>query len=185
MSSKKKIYTRSGDKGKTSLYGGKRLFKNHLRLNAYGSIDELNSVLGVILSKLNDKRVEEFVNQIQKDLFRIGSYLAGAGITISSLVVRVDEMEEVIDSLQKQLPQVSHFILPEGTESASYLYLSRAIARRAEREIVSLSLAEKVDEKVLMYFNRLSDFLYITARYLNFKAGIKESIWQESTVVKK
>ena len=106
MSSKKKIYTRSGDKGKTSIYGGKRLFKNHLRLNAYGSIDELNSVLGVILSKLNDKRVEEFVNQIQKDLFRIGSYLAGAGITISSLVVRVDEMEEVIDSLQKQLPQV-------------------------------------------------------------------------------
>lgn len=174
------IYTRTGDKGETSLFGGKRVFKNHLRVNAIGLLDELNSLLGVVVSKLQNKKAEESINQIQKDLFLISSYLAGTSISFAILSQRVARMEKVIDSLDKQLTKLSNFILPEGTESAAFLYFARSVARRAERELVALSTKEKVAKEVLIYMNRLSDLLFILARYLNFKAGITETVWKAS-----
>lgn len=174
----KKIYTRSGDKGETSLFGGKRVFKNHLRVNAYGSIDELNSLLGVVVAKIKDKRAEEFINQIQKDLFRLNSHLAGSNINLEVLTQRVKDMEKIIDTLDKEMPNLSNFILPEGTEAATLLFFGRAICRRAERELVALLREETVNERLLAYLNRLSDFLFILARFMNFKAGRTETIWK-------
>ncbi|MBI5452030.1 cob(I)yrinic acid a,c-diamide adenosyltransferase, partial [Candidatus Gottesmanbacteria bacterium] len=172
MLSKVKIYTRTGDKGETSLYGGKRVSKNSIRIEAYGSIDELNSLLGIVSSFLADKRAEGFINQIQKDLFLIGSCLAGAKVSIERLKTRVWEMEKVIDSLDGELPPLSNFILPEGIERATFVYFARAVARRAERKLVALSAKEPVDKRILIYLNRLSDLLFILGRYLNFKSGV-------------
>lgn len=175
---KVKIYTRTGDAGKTSLYGGLRVFKNNLRVNSYGTVDELNSLLGVVLSKLKDKDVSEFINKIQEDLFLIGSNLAGAKTDLSILNLRVTEMENMIDWADEKLPELKNFILPSGVESASLLFYSRAVARRCERLLVELNQKESIDEKVLIYFNRVSDLLFELARYLNFKSGIKETIWR-------
>jgi len=173
-----KIYTRTGDDGQTSLFGGIRVPKNDLRIQAYGSIDELNSLLGIVLSKLADRRAEEFINQIQKDLFLIGSHLAYADISTAGLTKRVKEMEKVIDSIDRELPELKNFILPEGTERSALLFFSRAVARRAERKLVALSFQEKVDKQALIYLNRLSDFLFVLGRYLNFKSGITETVWK-------
>lgn len=175
---KVKIYTKTGDKGETSLFGGKRIPKNHGRIETYGAIDELNSLLGIVISKLADGRAEEFINQVQKDLFLISSHLAGSKVNIAGLSYRVKNFEDVIDSLTGELPELNNFILPEGTERAAFLFYARAVVRRVERELVSLSLTEEVDEKVLIYFNRLSDFLFVLARYLNFKSGFTESVWK-------
>lgn len=175
-----KIYTKKGDLGETSLFGGKRVPKNNIRIKAYGSIDELNSLLGIVLAKLQDRRAEEFINQIQKDLFIIGSHLAGSSISIDSLSTRTTDMEKVIDSLDGELPELKNFILPEGTEKSTYLYYARAVARRAERELIELSQQEEVDKKIRIYLNRLSDFLFILARYLNYKSGVTETVWKAS-----
>lgn len=173
-----KIYTRTGDKGKTSLYKGKRVYKDNLRVNAYGSVDELNSLLGLVLAKLKDDRVKEFVEKIQEDLLLTGSYLAGADVSLKSFKKRVSQMEKVIDKLDEELPKLKNFILPQGIEVSCLLYFTRAVARRAEREIVGLSLSAEVDKRVLVYFNRLSDLLFEWARYLNFKSGFSESVWK-------
>ncbi len=173
-----KIYTKTGDFGETSLYGGKRVPKNNLRVSVYGIIDELNSLLGVVLSKKLNKRIDIFINQIQKDLFLIGGYLAGAKVSIGNLSQQVKEMEKLIDSLDEELPRLQNFILPRGSEKSAFLYLARSVARRAERELVSLSKIEKVDEDVLKYMNRLSDLLFIMGRYINYKSGIPEPIWK-------
>ncbi len=173
-----KIYTKTGDRGETSLYGGKRVFKNHIRIKVYGAIDELNSLLGVVLSKPLSSSIGKYINQIQKDLFLISSHLAGSDIPINQLSDRVTEMENTIDTLDKKLSPLKNFILPNGCEQSSYLFLSRAVARRAERDFVELSLTEKVDKRVHIYLNRLSDYLFILARYINFEAGIAETIWK-------
>lgn len=173
-----KIYTKKGDLGETSLFGGRRVPKNNIRIKAYGSIDELNSLLGIVLAKLQDPRAEAFINQIQKDLFVIGSHLAGSSIAIDTLTERTKEMEKVIDSLDEELPALKNFILPEGTEKSTFLYFARAVTRRAERELIELSLQEEVDLKVRIYLNRLSDFLFILARYLNNKSGVTEAVWK-------
>lgn len=175
-----KIYTKTGDRGQTSLYGGKRVPKSHYRVNAYGTIDELNSLLGVVVVKMNDSRVKEFVNQVQKDLFLIGGNLAGAQTKLDELKLRVKEMERIIDWIDGQIPGLKNFVLPGGNESAAFLYLSRAVARRAERELVALLPEEQIDGKILIYMNRLSDLLFMMARYINFKANFKETIWRSS-----
>ncbi|MBI3380184.1 cob(I)yrinic acid a,c-diamide adenosyltransferase [Candidatus Gottesmanbacteria bacterium] len=173
-----KIYTKTGDEGKTSLYGGKRVFKNNLRVNSYGTVDELNSILGVVLSKIKDEKVAEFINKIQEDLFLIGSNLAGAKSDLSVLKTRVVEMEKMIDWADAQLPELKNFILPSGVAGATFLFYARAVARRCERILAELNQKEPVDPKLLVYFNRLSDLLFEMARYLNFKAGVKETIWK-------
>lgn len=175
---KPKIYTKTGDKGQTSLYGGKRVSKSHYRVAAYGTIDELNSLLGVVTAQLKDKRVLDFINLVQNDLFLIGGSLAGARTGLNALTLHVEKMEKVIDWLDGQLPPIKNFILPQGVISASLLYFTRAVARRAERQLVALLPEEQVDEKILIYMNRLSDLLFMMARYINFKAGFKETIWK-------
>lgn len=173
-----KIYTRTGDSGKTSLYKGLRVFKNDTRVNAYGSLDELNSLLGVILSNLKDEKAADFINLIQEDLFSVGASLAGAKTNLSVLETRVNEMEEMIDWLDAKLPELKNFILPGGTREAVLLFYARAVARRCERELVALNQKDSIDKKILIYINRLSDLLFELARYLNFKAGIKETVWK-------
>ena len=173
-----KIYTRTGDSGWTSLFDGKRVSKNDLRIQAYGSIDELNSLLGIVLAKLTDKQASDFIKQIQKDLFLIGSHLAEAGISTAGLTKRVKEMEKLIDSLEIKLPELKNFVLPEGTEKSALLFFSRAVTRRVERKLVALSFQEKVDKQILIYLNRLSDFLFVLGRYLNFKSGVTETVWK-------
>lgn len=173
-----RIYTKTGDSGKTSLYGGVRVFKDDIRVNAYGSIDELNSLLGVALSKIKDGKITHFIGEIQKDLFLIGSSLAGAENNLSILKSRVTEMEKMIDWADNQLSELKNFILPNGAESATFLFYARAIVRRCERLLVELHRKEPVDPKLLIYFNRLSDLLFELARYLNFKSKVKETIWK-------
>lgn len=178
MPSKVKIYTRTGDSGKTSLYGGIRVLKSSIRVSSYGTVDELNSLIGVVLSKLKDEKITKFLGKIQEDLFLIGGSLAGAKTDLSVLKSKVEEMEEMIDWADQKLPELKNFILPSGTETGALLFYSRAVVRRCERLLVELNQHESIDKKVLIYFNRLSDLLFQLARYLNFKSGIKETIWK-------
>ncbi len=173
-----KIYTKTGDSGKTSIYGGVRVFKNDTRVSAYGTVDELNSFLGIVLTKIENEKICAFINDIQKDLFIIGSFLAGAKLDLLILTQRVGEMETMIDWMDEKLPELKNFILPEGVESASFLFYARAVARRCERAIVELNQKEPIDKNVLVYINRLSDLLFEMARYMNFKKGIEETIWK-------
>lgn len=182
---KLKIYTKTGDGGKTSLYGGVRVSKNNTRVDAYGSVDELNSLLGVVLSKTKEKKVYEFIRRIQEDLFLIGSNLAGAKSDLSVIEIRVREMEKMIDWIDGKISELKNFILPSGVEAATYLFYARAVARRCERLIVELHQKEAIDKEILIFFNRLSDLLFEFARYLNFKSGIKEVVWKRNSVTRR
>lgn len=183
-----KIYTRTGDSGKTSLYGGRRVSKNDTRVNAYGTVDELNSAIGVLISFINnhEKEIRDFLSQIQSDLFTIGGYLAGSKQNLRILEKRVSEMEKLIDKLDSKLPEIKNFILPSGIREASFAHLARSITRRAEREVVRLSKPNDVyrkrsrgiDKRVIVYLNRLSDLFFIIARYLNYKSGVNDIIWR-------
>lgn len=188
------VYTRTGDKGKTALYGGKRVSKASTRVDAYGSIDELNSAIGVAIAGIQssnystDKKVqslEQELIRIQNDLFEIGGALAnphstGSGQASSKikLTKRVTDFENTINKLEKDLPPLSNFILPGGGRSGSCLHLSRTVARRAERRIVDLSEKEKVQNEIIIYMNRLSDLLFMFARFVNHKEKIKEIQWK-------
>ena len=176
------IYTRFGDKGKTSLYAGKTVSKASTRVEAYGVIDELNSFLGIVLSKTKDKKIKDELIQIQNDLFEIGASLASPATnkhkTLEKyLKERVLIFEKEIDNLTKKLPELENFILPGGGELGSALHFARTIARRAERRVVELSEKEKVNSQVLIYLNRLSDLLFTYARFINRKENKKETIW--------
>lgn len=175
------IYTKFGDNGKTSLYGGKTVSKGNIRVEAYGNLDELNSFLGIVLKNIKDKKISGEIIKIQSDLFEIGS-------SISSLATnkhkdlsiffkkRVTEFEKEIDVLTNKLPELENFILPGG-KTGSYLHYARTIARRAERRIVVLAEKEKILQEILIYLNRLSDLLFIYARYVNYKEKQKEVVW--------
>lgn len=184
MNSVLKIYTRTGDKGQTSLYGGKRVEKHAQQVVAYGTVDELNSALGVVIAHLPDpqKDLHLFLTRIQKDLFTIGAYLAGNNQPLDAIGKRVPEIEKTIDNMDKALPPLKNFILPGGCPAGAFAHLARAIARRAEREIIRLSKEHGVgDPKIIMYVNRLSDFLFILARHLNAKSGIPDTVWKGNT----
>lgn len=173
-----KIYTRTGDRGQTSLYGGKRVPKNHVRVNAYGTIDELNSLLGIVLSSSLEKKIENFLHIIQSDLFTIGGYLAGANVSLQEIKKRVGEMEKLIDWMDTDLPILKNFILPTGVETGSFLFFARAVARRSERELVALSEKEEVADEIFIYINRLSDLLFVMGRFVNHKHGVAETPWK-------
>ena len=179
---KVKIYTRTGDSGKTSLYGGTRVGKDNQRVVAYGTVDELNSLLGAAVSKIKDKKISDFLTGVQEDLFTAGSHLAGAKTDLSQFPERVEEMEKMIDRIDRKLPGLKNFILPGGAESAALLFYTRAVARRCERKLVRLNQEEPVDTRMLIYFNRLSDLLFEIARFINFKSGVKEKIWKRKSV---
>lgn len=179
------IYTRTGDKGKTSLFSGKRVFKNDARVETYGTIDELNSVIGVAVAHLSSskkeiKYIKNILLEIQSDLFYIGAYLADLPDAIEDidLVKKIEEFEQHIDKMMKTQGKVFNFVLPGGTKTASFLHQARTITRRAERNLIRLAKKEKVDERIMKYINRLSDLLYAAARYSNFIEKRKEIIWE-------
>ncbi len=176
------IYTKFGDKGKTSLYGGKTVSKASLRVKAYGAIDELNSSLGIVLSFLKDKDLKTKLLLLQKDLFEIGSSLASLSTNKDKdlsryLEKRTKEFEKEIDFLTKKLPELENFILPGGGIAGSSLHYARTLVRRAERRVVELSEKEKINLEILIFINRLSDLLFMYARFINHKEKKKEIKW--------
>lgn len=176
------IYTKFGDKGKTSLYGGKTVSKGSIRVEAYGNLDELNSFLGVVLFTLKDKNIKAELIKIQNDLFEIGSSIASTATNKHKelgvyLKKRVEEFEDSIDSLTVKLPNLENFILPGGSTAGSSLHFARTITRRAERRLVVLAEKEKILSEVLIYLNRLSDLLFTYARFINYKEKQKEIKW--------
>ena len=178
------VYTRTGDKGKTSLYQGKRVSKASLRIQAIGTIDELNSVIGIAVStfKVKNPKLKANLLKIQSDLFEIGAALANPSSKVN-LEPKVKEFELEIDKLDKKLPELKNFILPGGSLTGANLHLARTVARRAERRITELSEKERVDEGIIIYLNRLSDFLFMTARFINYKEKKKETLWTSRQLV--
>lgn len=177
-----KIYTRTGDDGTTSLFSGGRVRKDHLRVEAYGTVDELNSVLGVARTLQPQGELATWLEQIQNQLFHLGSDLATPLDAKADWVVRVEEsavqwLESSIDAMTEQLPALKTFILPGGTPIAAYLHVARTVCRRAERLTVALAEHEDLGPWTLQYLNRLSDWLFTAARYANFQANMPESAW--------
>lgn len=172
------IYTKFGDKGKTSLIGGAVVSKSDPRVEAYGDVDELNAVLGVAIA-FSDNAVTGSLKKIQNDLFIIGAELAAKGKKVKILApYRVSELEDEIDSMEKDLPPLHNFIMPGGSKTASLLHMARTVCRRAERSIVALSKKEKVNPTIITYINRVGDLLFIQARFVNYKKRFPETIWK-------
>ena len=182
-----KIYTKTGDRGQTSLFGGKRVWKNDQRVDTYGSLDELNSSIGLAISFNSNKKVKKVLENIQNDLLNIGSELANperlrAGerkvFTFGS--GKVLNLEKLVDQYDSKLEPLRTFILPGGTKAAAFLHFSRATSRRVERALVSLNRKETINPHILEYINRLSDLLFVLARYLNKKGKQKELLWNKN-----
>lgn len=176
------IYTRGGDKGKTALFSGKRVFKSDIRVDTYGTIDELNSVLGQAVAHLGKKseKVEEELEKIQHDLFDIGASLAfPSSPPVEGLEKRALEFEKQIDIMTEKMPELKNFILPGGGKAGSVLHVARTLARRSERRIVALMQKEEIDEGIVKYINRLSDLLFTMARYVNHVEKQKETKWRK------
>jgi len=179
-----KIYTRRGDTGETDLFGGPRVAKDHLRVDAYGAVDELNAVLGVCAAATAQADVRALLQRVQSTLFDLGSYLASpdpdrrakSGIPEPS-EDDVKELEQRIDALEGELEPLRRFILPGGTAAAAQLHVARTVCRRAERRSVALHHAEALEETALRYLNRLSDLLFVLARVENRRAGVPEVEW--------
>lgn len=177
------IYTRTGDKGKTSLLGGKRVSKADLRIEVFGTIDELNSIIGVVLSiKYLVFSIKKELIQIQNDLLKIGSALANPDpkylvLDTKYFLTRVKEFEKLIDQMTLKMPKLNNFILPQGGKTGSMLHLARAVCRRLERRVVALDMKEKINPSIIVYFNRLSDLLFTMARFVNFKEKRREKVW--------
>jgi len=180
-----KIYTKSGDAGETSLWGGGRVRKSHPRVNAYGTLDEANSVLGLALSFVpaSQSTVIERLTRIQNELFVVGSELATQEGAKSTIVLieedAVKRLESEIDDMEAALDPLQNFILPSGSSAGSALHLARTVIRRAERDCVDLKLAhgENIRPMVVFYLNRLSDYLFVMARFVNKSLGQPETKW--------
>lgn len=183
-----KIYTRTGDQGTTSLVGGQRVSKCCSRLESYGTIDELNSHIGLLMTETTDPDDRQLLLSVQGNLFVIGSYLATdtAQTQLRSASIVTDDMltqlEQAIDTIDAQLPALRSFVLPGGTRGAAIAHVCRTVCRRAERCILTLQqeLPSPLDPHVLAYVNRLSDYLFILARKLNIQAAQEEILWQPS-----
>jgi len=177
-----KIYTRKGDSGDTSLMDGQIVNKHNLYVDAYGTIDELNSFLGLLKDYIKDDKIEDVLNNIQLKLFSIGSILAaGKNQDISDKVniekKDVDFIELEIDKLNKNLPELKNFIIPGGHKISSYSHVCRSICRRAERKISELNKNSSLNSNILAYINRLSDYFFVLSRYLKHSDNVSESCW--------
>lgn len=172
-----KIYTRTGDKGLTSLVGGKRVQKDSARVEAYGDIDELNAILGIARSKANDEDILCLITELQNDLFIIGADLASPKeIDVPRIKKEnISLLEIKIDKFLDELGPLKEFILPSGSGGGPYLHLARTVSRRAERRIVKLSKEEEINENILVYTNRLSDLLFVMARIENKRGSFEET----------
>ena len=178
-----KIYTKKGDQGDTSLFGGQRLKKSDLRLECYGGTDELNSHLGLIQS--TSKFSNPLIKSLQISLFEIGSHLAAdpssKNLQLPEINISiVEKMESEIDFMNESLPPLKTFILPGGTLSASHCHVARTVCRRVERMVVGLNERDGVDGQIIIFLNRLSDYLFVYARYLVYKEGGEEFKWMPS-----
>ena len=174
-----KIYTKTGDKGQTSLFGARRVSKDDIRVAAYGSIDEINSSIGFLTTQLTDISIQNDLRAIQSDLLTIGAYLAGAPEELGNFELRIKSLENAIDGMETQLEKLTNFILPGGTAASASAHVVRSTVRRAERSVVALGSSQTIDKRVLEYLNRLSDYFFVLARFINKQAGIDDIIWRE------
>lgn len=181
---KSSIYTKTGDKGKTSLVGGKRVDKTHIRLEAYGTVDELNSFVGLLLCEVkNDDELRDFLLYIQNKLFVVGSYLATETEAVApqaaSIITEkdIETLETMMDSMDASLPKLTRFVLPGGSESAARAHICRTVCRRAERNVYRVAEEFPIHEMILIFLNRLSDFFFLAARVESLKTG-KEMYWE-------
>ena len=180
-----KIYTKTGDEGKTSLFNGKRVLKNSIRVETYGTVDELNSILGIVLTYELPDDLKEDLNKISNLLFVLGSDLATPIDSNQKFSVqRINEenvkfLEERIDIYTNEMPQLKSFILPGGDKAAAFLHQARTVCRRAERLAISLIETKKINKDPLVYLNRLSDYLFTAARYVNYRKNIPDRNWEK------
>ena len=176
-----KIYTKTGDSGETGLYGGQRVPKDNLRVETYGTIDELNAVLGLAGTQIADMEVCGILLRLQNELFEVGADIATPLERTNNVPrVRKDQIERLeseIDRFEEELKPLTNFILQGGTAGASYLHLARAVCRRAERHLVALEREESLNPEILQYVNRLSDHLFVLARLTNRRAGVEDIKW--------
>jgi len=178
-----KIYTKTGDAGSTSLFGGKRVSKADLRIDTYGTVDELNSYIGLLRDQeVNAKRKNVLV-EIQDRLFTIGSILATEPGNVKVKVPSLNEddivfLEREIDTMEEKLPPMRSFVLPGGHPSVSFCHVARTVCRRAERLVIALDAQEKVDPLIVKYLNRLSDYLFILSRKMTAELGAEETPWK-------
>lgn len=181
-----KIYTTTGDQGETGLFGGRRVLKDHDRIEAYGAVDEINAFLGQARALGLASDLDAVLAHVQNDLFTIGGDLATPEEArvkqTQPLELRVDDirrLEQAIDRLDAELPPLHQFILPGGTAIAAALHVARTVARRAERRVVSLAQGAQVHPQVIVYLNRLSDLLFVMARTANHRAGLPDVPWRK------
>ena len=178
-----KVYTRTGDDGTTALGGGQRLPKDDLRIRAYGTVDELNAVLGTARAVTLSERVEVQLARIQNELFHLGSDLCVREEDKQSLPVptieerHVEALEQLMDELSEELEPLQNFVLPAGCAGSAQLHVARTVCRRAERELVSLASRERVGASTIRYLNRLSDALFVMARWENAAQGVPDVLW--------
>ncbi len=186
MAQEWKIYTKTGDKGYTALIGGDRVPKYHEKIEAYGTVDELNSFIGLIRDQDMDLRQKKVLLTVQERLFTLESLLAkGEGSPVKNLPELkkedVELLEKEIDLMNSSLPELTAFILPGGATVVSYCHIARTVCRRAERLVIKLSENHKVDNLIIQYLNRLSDYLFVLARKLAKDLGITETIWNPNS----
>lgn len=176
-----KIYTKTGDKGQTGLFGGQRLPKDDIRIEAYGTVDELNSYLGLIADQSKTLKIDHKLRRIQAVLFDIGSHLAAQPSKVKQLPALpealIEKVEALIDKMDEELQPLKSFILPGGHELVSHCHIARTICRRAERRVISLAKQEDIHTTIIPFLNRLSDYLFTLARYFSLKLGVKEVTW--------
>jgi cob(I)alamin adenosyltransferase len=180
-----RIYTKTGDRGETSLFGGTRVGKDNLRVDAYGTLDELNALLGLARSIAADSQLAPLLERLQSELFTAGSELACSegkahhlGIELIA-TADIQNLETTIDSLEAELVPLAEFILPGGCPLAAALHHARTVCRRAERATVALSRTESISNELLVYLNRLGDLLFVTARYANHETKVREPTWKK------
>ncbi|KAA0990083.1 cob(I)yrinic acid a,c-diamide adenosyltransferase [Dyadobacter aurulentus] len=185
-----KIYTKTGDKGTTSLIGGTRLSKAHVRIDAYGTVDELNSYIGMLRDQPVNEGRKELLKEIQDRLFTIGSHLASESDRKKRILPDLlDEdivlLETEMDMIESKVPPLRAFVLPGGHQSVSFGHVARTVCRRAERAVIHLQQGEEVEEIVIRYLNRLSDYLFMLCRAMTYELGIEEVTWNPRVSSKK
>jgi cob(I)alamin adenosyltransferase len=178
-----KIYTKTGDEGTTSLFGGKRVSKANLRIDSYGTVDELNSYIGLLRDQEVNKKRKEVLIEVQDRLFTVGSILAtelgNTKVKIPALIESdIQFLEKEIDKMDAELPPMKFFVLPGGHSSVSFGHVARTVCRRAERLIIELNNQEKIDPMVIKYMNRLSDYLFMLCRKMSNELGAEEIPWK-------
>ena len=179
-----KVYTKTGDKGITSLIGGTRVKKSDIRINSYGTVDELNSFIGLLVTYIEEQETINLLTEMQNVLFNIGCNLAMGDNFKKELKESVvtnkliENVEKAIDRMQAAIPELKSFVIPGGSRSASTAHVCRTVCRRAERLIIALDESSEVDRNLMAYVNRLSDYFFVLSRYLNNIEKVDEKIWQ-------